>query len=128
MAQVDFGGDIVWRPTPAYVKNSRLRRFMERHHIATLDDLMRRSTGDLEGVAWFWDAVLDDLDIVFYKPYQRVLDTSAGIPWARWCIGGQLNVVHNCLDKWIGTPTQNRAAVRWEGEEGDVRVLTYGDL
>jgi len=128
MARVDFGSEIVWQPTPAYVEGSRLRRFMERHDIATLDELMRRSTGNLEGVAWFWDAVLDDLEVAFYKPYQRVLDTSAGIPWARWCVGGQLNIVHNCLDKWIGTPTQNRAAVRWEGEEGDVRILTYSDL
>ena len=128
MIQFDFGGEIVWRPRSAYVERSRLRRFMERHGIATLDELMRRSTGDLEGVAWFWDAVLEDLEIAFYKPYQRILDASAGIPWARWCVGGQLNIVHNCLDKWIGTPTQNRAAVRWEGEEGDVRILTYGDL
>jgi len=128
MVQFDFGGEIVWRPRSAYVERSRLRRFMERHGIATLDELMRRSTGDLESVAWFWDAVLEDLEIAFYKPYQRILDASAGIPWARWCVGGQLNIVHNCLDKWIGTPAQNRAAVRWEGEEGDVRILTYGDL
>jgi acetyl-CoA synthetase len=99
MARVDFGSEIVWRPTPAYVEGSRLRRFMERHDIATLDELTRRSTGNLEGVAWFWDAVLDGLEVAFYEPYQRVLDTSASIPWARWCIGDQLNIVHNCLDK-----------------------------
>ena len=39
-----------------------------------------------------------------------------------------MNIVHNCLDKWIGTPTEHHAAIRWEGEEGAVRVLTYGDL
>jgi acetyl-CoA synthetase len=128
MTQFDFGGEIVWRPTPTYLEHSHLRRFMQRHGIVTLDELMRRSTGDLDGVAWFWNAVLQDLDIAFYEPYQRVLDTSAGIPWTRWCVGGRLNIVHNCLDKWIGSPTQNRAAIRWEGEEGSVRVLTYGDL
>jgi acetyl-CoA synthetase len=128
MTQFEFGGEIVWRPTPAYAEHSHLQRFMQRHGIATLDELMRRSTGDLNGVAWFWNAVLQDLDIAFYEPYQRVLDTSAGIPWTRWCVGGRLNIIHNCLDKWIGSPTQNRAAIRWEGEEGSVRILTYGDL
>jgi acetyl-CoA synthetase len=39
-----------------------------------------------------------------------------------------MNIVHNCLDKWIGTPVQNRAALRWEGENGTTRILTYSDL
>jgi acetyl-CoA synthetase len=39
-----------------------------------------------------------------------------------------MNIVHNCLDKWIGTPVENRVALRWEGEEGQTRALTYGDL
>ncbi|MBI5955427.1 MAG: AMP-binding protein [Chloroflexi bacterium] len=98
---------------------------MDRHGIASFDELMQRSTGDLE---WFWNAVLDDLHIEFYEPYRQVVDLSRGIPWARWCVGGKLNIVHNCLDKYVGTPTENRTALRWEGEEGTIRVLTYGDL
>jgi acetyl-CoA synthetase len=43
-------------------------------------------------------------------------------------VGAKLNIVHNCLDKWMDTPTQNRVAVRWEGEEGTVCLLTYRDL
>jgi len=121
----EFGGDIVWRPAPEYVDRSHLKRFMDRHHIATFEELMERSTRDIE---WFWEAVLEDLHIEFYEPYRQILDTSSGIPWARWCVGGKLNIVHNCLDKWMGTPVQNRAALRWEGEEGGVRILTYGDL
>jgi len=125
MERFEFGGDIVWRPTPEYVDRSHLKRFMDRHHIATFKELMERSTSDIE---WFWEAVLEDLQIEFYEPYRQILDTSSGIPWARWCVGGKLNIVHNCLDKWMGTPVQNRTALRWEGEEGTTRTLTYDDL
>ena len=72
--------------------------------------------------------MLDDLDIQFYEPYSHVLDTSRGIPWARWCVGGRLNIVHNCLDKWMGTPVANRVAFHWEGENGETQYNTYAEL
>lgn len=121
----EFGGEVVWEPTAEYVARSRLRRFMNRHDLATVDELMRRSTSQLE---WFWAAVMEDLGIEFYEPYERVMDTTRGLPWTRWCVGGKMNIVHNCLDRWMRTSTQNRAAIRWEGEEGVTRTLTYGDL
>ena len=125
MDRFEFGGKIAWWPTPQYTEPSRLKHFMARHGIATLDELMARSTQDLD---WFWNAVLEDLGIEFYEPYAQILDTSRGIPWARWCVGGRMNIVHNCLDKWIGTATESRTAIRWEGEEGATRMLTYGEL
>ena len=123
--QFAFGGEIAWRPTPEYRDGSRLAAFMRRHGISSYDDLLRRSTHDLE---WFWEAVFDDLGIEFYEPYQQLLDTSRGIAWTRWCIGARLNIVHNCLDKWMGSAVEHKAALRWEGEEGITRVLTYGEL
>ena len=125
MEPFEFGGSIVWRPSPDVMARTRLRRFMGEHGVESLDELARRSTTDLE---WFWNAVLRDLDIRFYSPYTRVLDTSRGIAWTRWCIDGRMNIVHNCLDKWMGTPAEQRTAVRWEGEEGATRVLSYGEL
>jgi acetyl-CoA synthetase len=121
----DFGGDFAWHPTPAQTSGSRLASFMARHGIADYPTLLHRSTTDLD---WFWRAVFEDLDIQFYEPFTQVLDTSGGIAWTRWCVGGRLNIVHNCLDKWIGTPTEHKAAVRWEGEDGATRTLTYGEL
>lgn len=125
MPEFEFGGEIAWRPTPEYRDRSRLAAFIARHHLAGLDDLLRRSVDDPR---WFWRAVLDDLGIEFYEPYRDILDLSRGIAWPRWCVGGRLNIVHNCLDKWAGTPVAQKAAVRWEGEEGATRVLTYGEL
>ncbi len=123
--EFEFGGPIVWRPTPEYVDPSNLKRFMRAHGLSDLAALQKKSTED---IAWFWDAVLADLGIEFYQPYQQIVDLSPGIQWPKWCVGGKLNIVHNCLDKWIDTPVQNRVAVRWEGEEGQTRLLSYRDL
>lgn len=121
----DFGGEIVWRPTSDQVEHSRLKRFMDKHGLKTFADLMHRSTTDLD---WFWDAVLRDLEIEFYEPYSKVVDLSKGVEWLAWCVDGVLNIVHNCLDKRSGTPLADKVALIYEGEEGTVRKLSYGQL
>ena len=115
---------IVWRPTEAYVERANVTRLMRAHAIATEEDLLRRSTGD---VTWFWDAVVKDLGLEFFEPYERVLDTSNGIPWATWFAGGSVNLAHNCVDRWAER-TPDAIAVIWEGEEGGVRRITYREL
>lgn len=121
-----FGGEIVWRPTPDTIARSHLTRFMHAHGIGSYDELMARSTAD---VAWFTDAVLKYLDVRFRVPYTQVLDLSDGIEWPCWCVGGRLNIIDNCVDKWADDPaTRGRPALIWEGEEGATRTLTYGDL
>src|SRR5262245_2055175 len=79
---------VVWRPTQHDIAHSNLKRFMDRFGIQSLEELAQRSSDD---VAWFWDAVLQDLDIRFYKPYSQLVDLSRGIPWPRWCVGGEMN-------------------------------------
>jgi acetyl-CoA synthetase len=123
--QFDFGGEIVWRPSQEYIDQAHLTLFMQRHDIKSFDELMRRSTQD---VAWFTDAVLKYLDIRFYQPYSQVLDLTNGIAWPKWCVGGKMNIVQNCLDKYIGTPKENQTALIWEGEEGQTRSISYGEL
>ena len=121
-----FGGEIVWRPTPDTIERSRLTHFMRQHGIGSWDELMARSTSD---VAWFTDAVLDYLDIRFRVPWSQVVDLSDGIEWPHWCVGGRMNIVDNCVDKWAADPaTRDRPALVWEGEEGATQALTYGDL
>lgn len=121
-----FGGEIVWRPTAETIERSNLTRFMRRHAIDSWDELMARSTTD---VAWFTDAVLEFLDIRFRVPYSQVVDLSDGIEWPRWCVGGRMNIIDNCVDKWAAGPdTRDHPALIWEGEEGATRTLTYGEL
>lgn len=120
-----FGGPFVWRPTPDYTQDAHLTRFMQRNGIADFNELLTRSTQDC---AWFTDKLLEYLDIRFYKPYSQVVDLARGIAWPRWCVNGQMNIIHNCLDKYQGTPTAHRTALISEGEEGAVRTLTYRQL
>ena len=115
----------MWSPTPELVARSNLQRFIQKHELGSYDELMQRSTTD---IAWFWDAVLSDLEIQFYKPYSQVVDLSEGKPWARWCVEGEMNIVHNMLDKYAGTEVDNRIAIKSETEDGTTRTLTYKAL
>jgi len=111
-----------WEPSPAYLERSRLRRFAESRGQRSYDALLRWSIDDLEG---FWRAVDRDLGIVWSHPYERVLDSSDGIPWTRWWVGGRLNYVATALRE---DRDPSRIAVIAEGEEGTVRRLTYREL
>jgi acetyl-CoA synthetase len=102
-----------------------LARLLARHGLADEAALHARAVAD---VAWFWQAVLEDMDIRFYRPYRTLLDLSAGHEFPRWCVDGVMNIVHNCLDKWQDTPVRNRAALRFEGEAGETVTYTYADL
>src|SRR5207248_7321612 len=86
---------------------------------------MRRSTTD---IPWFWDTVLRDLRIEFYKAYEEVVDLSKGKATPQWCVGGEMNIVHNLLDKYAGTPTDRKIAIKSETEDGKSRRLTYAEL
>jgi acetyl-CoA synthetase len=125
VSEFQFGGEFVWHPPPELIAQSNLQQFINKHRLGSYDELMRRSTTD---VAWFWNAVLSDIDIEFYKPYSRVVDLSEGKPWARWCVGGEMNIVHNMLDKFAGTEIDNRLAIKSETEDGTTNTLTYKEL
>ncbi|MGZ9225001.1 MAG: AMP-binding protein, partial [Anaerolineales bacterium] len=120
-----FGGDIVWRPTVDYIERAHLTAFMRQHEIKDFDALMSRSTAD---ITWFTNAVLKYLDIQFYEPYSKVVDLSEGIQFPKWCVGGKMNIVHNCVDKYQHSAFSVKPSVVWEGEEGTTKSLTYEEL
>src|SRR5688500_2396765 len=117
--------DIAWTPSQAYLDRSRLRRFMARHDIATYDDLLSRATAD---PAWYWEAVAEDLALIWSRPYENVLDCSRGAPWAEWFTGGGFNYVTSALDRHAAGPGGERTALIWEGDDGAVRRLTFREL
>jgi acetyl-CoA synthetase len=117
---------VVWVPDPELLRDSNVARFMSAHGIESFGALVRRS---IEEPEWFWDAVVRFLDVRFSTPYDRVLDTSDGVPWAKWFVGGELNVAATCVDRRADDPaTRDRAAVVWEGEDGATRTLTWAEL
>ena len=117
-------GDIVWSPSEDYVERANVTRLMRAHGIGSYEELVKRSQDDVE---WFWEAVVRDLGIEFYEPYRQVLDESKGKPWAKWFVGGRINLAYNCVDRW-GERTPDKVAVIWEGEDGPARHVTYGEL
>ncbi len=125
MSEFQFGGEFVWHPSAELIAQSNLQQFISKHRLGSYDDLMRRST---RNIAWFWDTVLRDLGIEFYKPYSQVVDLSDGKPWARWCVGGEMNIVHNLLDKYADTQIDKKLAIKSEIEDGTTRELTYKEL
>jgi acetyl-CoA synthetase len=105
----------VFPPPPAFAAQAHVKS------LAEYEQLYKRSMEDPEG---FWADVARQLH--WFKPFTKVLDWQP--PFARWFEDGQLNVSYNCLDRHLGTWRRNKVALKWEGEPGETRSLTYFDL
>jgi acetyl-CoA synthetase len=117
--------EVAWKPSPKYVDHANVTRLMRAHGIADIHELRRRS---VEDVSWYWDAVVKDLGLEFATPYDKVLDSSRGIPWATWFTGGRINLVWNCVDRWAHSDAAGRTALIGESETGEVASLTFKEL
>ncbi len=84
-------------------------------------DVYRRSMEEPEK---FWAEEARQLD--WFKPWDKVLEWE--MPFAKWFVGGQLNASYICVDRHVKTWRRNKVAIYWEGEPGDVRVLSYSTL
>jgi acetyl-CoA synthetase len=76
----------------------------------------------------FWAQMAKE-NVAWFKPWKRVLDWKP--PFAKWFVGAQTNVSYNCLDRHLEGENawrRNKAAILWEGEPGDTRTITYGEL
>jgi acetyl-CoA synthetase len=99
-------------------------QFASKSHIGSLDQyeaMWNRAKDDPEG---FWAEQAQAL--VWDESWSKVLDWQP--PFAKWFVGGRLNASYNCVDRHCAGPTQNKAALVWEGEPGDRRVLRYQDM
>jgi len=103
-----------WLPTPETLAQSNLGAFIRRTGEPDLQALSRRADAD---PAWLMQQVFEFCDFRFYKPYEQMLDTSRGIEWARWCVGGTTSIVLNCIDRHRGTPAWEQPFLVWEGED-----------
>jgi acetyl-CoA synthetase len=116
----------VWRPSPAQVDHANVTRLMRAEGVADITELRRRSVAD---PAWFWDAVVRDLDIPFSTPYSGVFDDSRGIAWTTWFTGGRVNIATACLGRWRDDHVRaDDAALVAETEDGEVRRLSWREL
>ncbi|HEX4416526.1 MAG TPA: acetate--CoA ligase [Kofleriaceae bacterium] len=98
--------------------------FAQRSHVPSLaayEAMYARAASDPDG---FWAERAGEL--AWAERWQRVVDWK--LPDAKWFVGGKLNLSVNCLDRHVTTWRKNKAAIVFEGEPGDTRVLTYGQL
>jgi len=73
----------------------------------------------------FWAKMARE-HVSWFTPWKKTLDWKP--PFAKWFVGGKLNVSYNCVDRHLDGPRRNKAAIIWEGEPGDQRTLTYSQL
>ncbi|HEY7544193.1 MAG TPA: acetate--CoA ligase [Blastocatellia bacterium] len=98
--------------------------FRKSAHIKSLEEyerIYREAESDPEK---FWGEIAENLH--WFRRWEKVLQWDA--PWAKWFVGGQINLSYNCLDRHCSTWRRNKAALIWEGEPGEVRTLTYQQL
>ena len=86
-------------------------------------ELYQEAAEDRDG---FWAKQAEEL-LTWDTRWTQVLDWSDA-PFAKWFVGGELNVAYNCLDRHLAAGNGDRIAIHWEGEPGDTRTLTYADL
>lgn len=116
---------VAWRPDQQIIAQANISRFMREHGIASHEELIRRSTSEIE---WYWDALPRALGVEWCTPYTQVMDTTSGIPWTEWYIGGTLNMTHNCLDRHAAGVAADRTALIAETEDGQITRWTYRAL
>ncbi len=126
---------VVYEPSEEFVSESNVAAFMEKHGIDSFEELHRRSTKEIEGepasgLDWFWGEVVDHLGLEFDEPYEQVRDETDGPQFTDWYVGGELNIAHNVLDRHAepDSATRNTVATIWEGEDGEIREITYHEL
>jgi acetyl-CoA synthetase len=98
--------------------------FSRQAHINSLQDyeaLYREAESRPEE---FWARIANELH--WFHRWDTVLEWNA--PWAKWFVGGLINLSYNCLDRHVATWRRNKAAYIWEGEPGEVRTITYQQL
>jgi acetyl-CoA synthetase len=107
--------DRIFPPPPEFSANANVKSFEEYERI--YDEAAK-------DVPAFWAQQAEALD--WFKKWDTVLEWNE--PFAKWFVGGKLNISYNCLDRHLSTWRKNKAAFIWEGEPGEVRTLTYQQL
>lgn len=96
---------------------------VEQAHVPDYDEVNKAALADLPG---FWGRIAAE-NFEWFEPWEEVLDDS-NAPFYKWFVGAKVNLVHNALDRHMRNATRNKAALIFEGEQGDRRTYTYQQL
>ena len=98
--------------------------FSARAYIQSMEQYEALYKQSIEDPETFWAGVANDLH--WFKKWDKVLDWN--LPWAKWFVGGKLNLCYNCVDRHVENGRADKTAILWEGEPGEVRKLTFREL
>src|SRR5258706_1655482 len=98
--------------------------FSRKAHLKSLADYETLYKESVEEPEKFWGRAAEELH--WFKKWDKVLEWKT--PWAKWFVGGQINLSYNCLDRHVQTARKSKAALIWESEPGEVRTYTYQQL
>lgn len=98
--------------------------FSQKARISSMEEYERMYQESIEQPDVFWAREAEEL--AWRKKWSQVLEWEA--PHAQWFVGGELNVAESCVDRHLNNGRRNKAAIIWEGELGESRVLTYFEL
>ncbi len=101
------------------------RDFSKNAHLGSFAEYLKLWRGSIKRPESFWAKQAKE-NLTWIRPFRKTLSWKP--PFAQWFVGGKLNVSQNCLDRHCAGAARNKAALIWEGEPGDSRVLTYQDL
>ncbi len=100
------------------------QEFAANAHINSFEEYERLYAEAAEDPAGYWEKQAGELH--WFKKWDKVLEWN--LPYAKWFVGGKINISYNCLDRHLNTWRKNKAAFIWEGEPGEQRTLTYLQL
>jgi acetyl-CoA synthetase len=103
----------VYEPSPESIAQT---------YVQNWEAVTQHANQDLPG---YWAERARELE--WYRPWDTILDES-NKPFYKWFVGGQVNIIHNCLDRHVKTWRRNKLALIWEGEPGDQRSFSYHAL
>lgn len=101
------------------------KHFSETASIRSMKEYEKLSAASERDPDAFWSDVAKDIH--WFSPYSKVLDWTTP-PFSKWFVGGTTNVSYNCLDRHLTSARRNKAAIIWEGENFEQRILTYQEL
>jgi acetyl-CoA synthetase len=113
-----------WTPSAEQAGTSRLQGFIDVLGVSGLDGVAQLAAAEPQR---FWAAVADDIGVEWTRRFDVAMDTSAGLPWTRFWVGGRLNLAHNAVTRWARR-APDRVAIVSEGDDGTIREWTYARL
>lgn len=112
----------IFPPTSAMVEQANITAYMKSKGFSDYEAFYQWSLANRDE---FWNDLARELH--WFEPWQTTFQWTEK-PFFQWFAGGKFNIVYNCLDRWMDTPTRQKVAFHWEADNGETRSITYEEL